>query len=134
METLSEFLAGIPRSSGGKRRWPLELKAQIVAETLIEGATVNGVAKRYGLIPSSVSDGQRRSDYPLGRRYPRDPHCRDRGGTVIHPSHGVQIFVPPPSRGLPSNHERELFGTAFCGLIRLSLKRCLRVGFAINRP
>lgn len=55
MEATNEFLARIPRSSDGKRRWPLELKARIVAETLIEGATVNGVAKRYGLIPSSVS-------------------------------------------------------------------------------
>ena len=56
MGATNEFLAGIPRSSDGKRGGPLELKAQIVAETLIEGATVNGVAKRYGLRPSSVSD------------------------------------------------------------------------------
>ena len=41
MEARNEFLARIPRSSDGKRRWPLELKARIVAETLIEGATVN---------------------------------------------------------------------------------------------
>lgn len=59
MEARNEFLARIPRSSDGKRRWPLELKARIVAETLIEGATVSGVAKRYGLIPSSVSDWRR---------------------------------------------------------------------------
>ncbi|AML50200.1 transposase [Falsihalocynthiibacter arcticus] len=59
MEATNEFLTRIPRSSDGKRRWPLELKARIVAETLIEGATVNGVAKRYGLIPSSVSDWRR---------------------------------------------------------------------------
>lgn len=59
MEATNEFLARIPRSSDGKRRWPLELKARIVAETLIEGATVNGVAKRYDLIPSSVSNWRR---------------------------------------------------------------------------
>lgn len=59
MEARNEFLARIPRSSDGKRRWPLELKARIVAETLVDGATVNGVAKRYGLIPSSVSDWRR---------------------------------------------------------------------------
>jgi transposase len=59
MEATNEFLARIPRSSDGKRRWPLELKARIVAETLIEGATVNGVAKRYDLIASTVSDWRR---------------------------------------------------------------------------
>jgi len=59
MEARNEFLARIPRSSDGKRRWPLELKARVVAETLIEGATVSGVAKRYDLIPSSVSDWRR---------------------------------------------------------------------------
>jgi transposase len=59
MEAMNELLARIPRGSDGRRRWPLELKARIVVETLIEGATVNGVAKRYGLIPSSVSDWRR---------------------------------------------------------------------------
>ncbi|WP_456388980.1 transposase [Profundibacter sp.] len=59
MGATNEFLARIPRSSDGKRRWPLELKARIVAETLIEGATVNGVAKRYNLIASTVSDWRR---------------------------------------------------------------------------
>lgn len=59
MEATNEFLARIPRSSDGKRRWPVEFKARIVAETLIEGAMVSGVAKRYDLIPSSVSDWRR---------------------------------------------------------------------------
>ena len=59
MEATNEFLTRIPRSSNGKRRWPLELKARIVAEALIEGATVNGVAKRYNLIASTVSDWRR---------------------------------------------------------------------------
>jgi hypothetical protein len=52
MEATNEFLTRIPRGSGGKRRWPLELKARIVAETLVEGTSVNAVAKRYELIPS----------------------------------------------------------------------------------
>jgi transposase-like protein len=71
MGATNEFLARIPRSSDGKRRWPFELKARIVAETLIEGASVKAVAKRYELIPSTVGGlkwsgkfGQRAKVYP----------------------------------------------------------------------
>ncbi|WP_114391505.1 transposase [Notoacmeibacter marinus] len=49
----------MPRRADGKRNWPSELKAQVVAETLIEGETVKAVAKRYELIPSTVSDWRR---------------------------------------------------------------------------
>lgn len=59
MGATSEFLARVPRRTDGKRNWPAELKARIVAETLIEGETVNAVAKRYELIPSTVSDWRR---------------------------------------------------------------------------
>jgi Transposase. len=59
MGATSEFLARVPRRAEGKRNWPPELKARIVAETLIEGETVNAVATRYELIPSTVSDWRR---------------------------------------------------------------------------
>ena len=59
MGATSEFLARVPRRTDGKRDWPPELKARIVAETLIEGDTVKAVAKRYELIPSTVSDWRR---------------------------------------------------------------------------
>jgi transposase len=78
MEATNEFLARIPRSSDGKRRWPLELKARIVAETLIEGATVSEVAKRYDLVPSSVSDWRRMA----------------RAGKLVLPNLDGMDFVP----------------------------------------
>ena len=59
MGAIGEFLASVPRRADGKRNWPPDLKARIVAETLIEGETVNAVAKRYELIPSTVSDWRR---------------------------------------------------------------------------
>jgi len=59
MGATSEFLARVPRRTDGKRDWPPELKARIVAETLIEGETVTAVAKRYELIPGMVSDWRR---------------------------------------------------------------------------
>ncbi|MFV1592124.1 transposase [Phaeobacter sp. JH20_36] len=59
MGATSEFLARVPRRTDGKRDWPADLKARIVAETLIKGETVKAVAKRYELIPSTVSDWRR---------------------------------------------------------------------------
>ena len=78
MGATSEFLARVPRRTDGKRNWPAELKARIVAETLIEGETVNAVAKRYELIPSTVSDWRRMA----------------RQGKLVLPNSDGMDFVP----------------------------------------
>lgn len=41
--------------SRGNRKWPDEVKARIVAETLLPGATVSCVARRHGLLANHVS-------------------------------------------------------------------------------
>jgi len=97
MEAISEFLASVPRRADGKRTWPRELKARIVAETLIEGETVNAVAKRYELVPSTVSDWRRMA----------------RQGKLVLPNLDGMDFVPveidaPVAHAVPTNSPNTL--------------------------
>ena len=39
---------------GGRRRWSVDDKARIVEETLVAGAVVSEVARRYGLSPQQL--------------------------------------------------------------------------------
>ena len=61
MEFSAEFLGEVEvlPAVKGRRRWPEELKARIVAETLEAGATAAGVAQRDDLNPNQLSDWRR---------------------------------------------------------------------------
>ena len=61
MEPSTEILSNVEvlPVSGGRRRWPDALKAQIVAETLEAGATVAGVSRRHGLNANQLSGWRR---------------------------------------------------------------------------
>ena len=56
-ETLSKVEVLAVRS--GRRRWPDEVKARIVAETLEPGATVRSVARRYDVHSNQLTGWRR---------------------------------------------------------------------------
>ena len=115
MEAMSEFLVDAVRGPKGQRRWPDELKARIVAETLVDGATVKGVAERYEMVPSHLSDWRRMA----------------REGKLVLPNLDGVSFVPvaieEPAVPLPDAVEAEV------GVIDL-LKGDLTIRLAADTP
>ena len=59
MDGAIEFLTDTDVGRRRCPRWPQEMKARIVAETLLEGATVNSVARRYGMRANHLSEWRR---------------------------------------------------------------------------
>ncbi|UEM17451.1 transposase [Bradyrhizobium barranii subsp. barranii] len=82
-----EVYAGV-----GRKQWPDDLKAQIVAESLEPGAIVTDIARRHGCRPQQVHDWRRRARL---------------GQLMLPASADTQSFVPLVSESsLPAAGER----------------------------
>ena len=80
---------GVEIHDSGHRRWPDEVKAQIVAESLRPGATVNAVAARYAIQPNQLTAWRRKAKDGALVLPPPDPEACD------------AIFAPLVVRDVP---------------------------------
>ncbi|WP_456647440.1 MULTISPECIES: transposase [unclassified Bradyrhizobium] len=53
-------------AGAGRKQWPDDLKARIVAESLEPGAVVTDIARRHGCRPQQVHDWRRRASRSTG--------------------------------------------------------------------
>lgn len=119
MDGTTEFLtdAGVGRRR--YPRWPQDVKARIVAKTLVDGATVNAVARRCGMRPNHLSEWRRMA----------------REGKLVLPNLQGVSFVPmaieEPTVSLPDLTEGE--GQIAVGVIDV-LKGCVTIRLAADTP
>lgn len=119
MDGKTEFLTNAGGVGRRCPRWPQDVKARIVAETLVDGATVNAVARLYGMRPDHLSEWRRMA----------------REGKLVLPNLEGVSFVPvaieEPAVSLPDLTDVE--GQIDVGVIDV-LKGCVTIRLAADTP
>jgi transposase len=87
---------------GGRRRWPRELKARIVAESLVPGARVTEVAQRWQVRSSQIF-AWRHAIYRDVKAIPAKPKEQAASGFIpIVTGTVAPVAFPRPTPALPS--------------------------------
>ena len=111
----------------GRRKWSADLKARIVAETLVPGARVCEVADRHGVAPQYLT---------MWRRLARE-------GQLVLPADGAASFVPlvvdgPPERRpvapMSAHIEMEVAGVLVRMPFDVSSARIGEIAAVLRRP
>ena len=106
MATAVEFLRnyGVDIRFNGQRRWPVEIKARIVAESFRPGARVCDVAAKYGLIARHLSGWR----------------CQARKGELVMPVDMSPTFVPlviEPFAAAAASADTGVIRVEICGAV-----------------
>lgn len=109
MATTVEFLRdyGVEIRPNGQKRWPDEVKAQFVAESLKPGVTVNAVAARYGLRANHLSEWRGRARDGKLVLPPIDDDGFYFAPLVLSDGHAVSVPAQPERLG---HSEAQLLG------------------------
>jgi len=81
-----------------RRRWSVEEKRALVAETFVPGRSVNGVARRHEINPSMLFSWRKRLQAELG--FAKEPDCASFAAvSIAGPETSPAATVPAPTRG-----------------------------------
>jgi transposase len=112
--------------TGRRRSWTAEQKAQIVAETFADGATVSAVARRHALTPQQL--------FAWRRNVERG--CAHPAGAARAAFASVVVAVPPPPSGTLMPAIEVVVGTMIVripvGVDQMTLQVVLRAAQALS--